>query len=148
MAGVFDRVRPRQVVMLCCLNAIKEDKPISSEYFKFRSNYRDPSFPVCLKRPRPINIRREMLESNTKNGLQDPEFKFNDYAQRIANMPAQHFDDQFDRAFVGFQTDKGVTKLATRFDSDIDDEPDYNEDALYGETMRQGGKKMRFFGSR
>lgn len=41
-----------------------------------------------------------------------------------------------------------MTPLTTRFDTDIDDEPDYNEDALYGETQREGGKRMRFFGMR
>jgi len=90
---VYDKCTLEERVLLTCVNAIKEDKPISLQYF------------------------REKLESMKHNALKDIEWS--SICEKFIKLKTEEFNDKFDRVFVGYQTDKGVTQLQTRFDTDI-----------------------------
>lgn len=104
---IYDRIKPREVVFLSCIQGLREDKPLNTEWFK------------------------DLLNSVDHNAYKEEEFRT--FAQYCTVMPHSKFIDQFDRVFNRFQTTPGVTDLTVRYDTDLNYHAYYDEGALYGE---------------
>eukprot|EP01084_Bolivina_argentea_P188167 323987_1 len=92
---LYDKITSHDLVLVSCLSAIKENKPINQIYFK------------------------DKLNSLETNAMKEETWKV--YAVEFSKIDTIHFMDKLDRAFVAFQTDYGVSELRPRFTvSDID----------------------------
>mmetsp|Transcript_78820 Transcript_78820/g.96379 ORF Transcript_78820/g.96379 Transcript_78820/m.96379 type:complete len:290 (+) Transcript_78820:609-1478(+) len=90
---IYDRCDTEQLVILTALNAIKDNEPINVDYF-----YKN-------------------LNSMDDNALKDDSWR--PFATKYRDMDSLTFYDKFDRSFIAFQTDPGVSPLSVRFPNDL-----------------------------